>query len=172
MNADLFNLCLFGFSYYGENKEAIRMFRLCNPRERKEFAGYMFDRFGIAKQNFAGFELYAGDKGRLFLGTPCRFQMNFISIGIQAARFGRRPKPSSALLRAFGSCIKKNRISLTKENAVKYMKGENLAVQSTEATEGYVALFYNEYCLGCGLLRNHEMKNMLPKAKRTEVKYM
>jgi NOL1/NOP2/fmu family ribosome biogenesis protein len=40
------------------------------------------------------------------------------------------------------------------------------------ASDGYVLLVHRDQPLGCGLLRGDSIRNMLPKAKRLELKFI
>nr|MDO8079581.1 hypothetical protein [Candidatus Freyarchaeota archaeon] len=63
-----------------------------------------------------------------------------------------------------GKKAKKNIIEIDHDKAVKWMKGENLKVESK--AQGYVILKWKNYYLGCGKLKNGTIKNYVPKDRR------
>ncbi len=134
---------------------------------------YFEDRFGIAKENFAAFELYKGPKGKIYLGPKDLIQKpDIASLGLLIARAHGTIKPTSNFLQMFGHKASKNIINLSKMEAAAYAKGDDLKVESVGASDGYVLLRYSNCSLGCGLLKGNIITNLLPKAKRQELKYL
>ncbi len=143
------------------------------PGQREMVLGYLEDRFGIDRRHFSGFEFYLASKGRLFLGPksiPGRLKP--VSVGILVARIGKTVKPSTNLLQLFGRHASRSIVDLSREQALSYLKGEDLRVTDNKTTDGYVLLNYLDFPLGCGMLKNSIIKNMLPKAKRIEAKFL
>ncbi len=145
-------------------------------RERAAVLDYLEERFGIGRRHFDAFGLYMGSKGRLFLG-PKRVpgQVRPVSVGILAARIGKAVKPTTNLLQLFGRYATRNVVQLSKEQAIAYLNGDDLKVSEKEtrkATEGYVLLKYLGFSLGCGMLKEGTVRNLLPKAKRMEAKFI
>ncbi|MEM2144021.1 MAG: hypothetical protein QW279_01565 [Candidatus Jordarchaeaceae archaeon] len=64
-----------------------------------------------------------------------------------------------------GKKAKKNIIEINYDEAEKWMKGENLKIESE--TQGYVILKWKNYYLGCGELKKGTIKNYVPKDRRT-----
>lgn len=141
--------------------------------QREAVLGYLEERFGIGQQHFSGFGLYMGSKGRVFLG-PKRIPgpATPVSVGILIARISGSVKPSTNLLQLFGRHATRNVMELSKDEAIRYLNGEDLRVSEKKVTDGYVLLQYLEFPLGCGMLKKGVIKNMLPKAKRMQPKFL
>lgn len=141
--------------------------------QREMVLGYLEDRFGIDRKHFSDFEFYMASKGRVFLGPksiPGRLKP--VSVGILVARMSGSVKPSTNLLQLFGSHASRGIVDLSKEQALRYTRGEDLRLTDNKTTDGYVLLKYLDFPLGCGMLKNSIIKNMLPKAKRIEAKFL
>jgi len=134
--------------------------------------GYLEKRFGIPASVFAEHEFYAASKGRVYIGPKKAIsEPNVVSVGMLAARISRTVKPSTNLLQLFGRHATKNTIKLDRENTLKYVRGEDIEVE-TDATGGYVLLAYKGSPIGCGFLEKGSVKNLLPKAKRAQLKFL
>ena len=141
--------------------------------QREMVFGYLEDRFGIDRKHFSGFEFYMASKGRVFLGPksiPGRLKP--VSVGILIARMGGSVKPSTTLLQLFGRHASRSIADLPKEQALRYIRGEDLRLTDNGITDGYILLKYLDFPLGCGMLKKGIVKNMLPKAKRMEAKFL
>lgn len=134
---------------------------------------YLEGRFGLDPELFSGSGFYLASKGRVYLGPQQSIpKPRIVTIGLLVARVGENIKPTTNLLQAFGRHVKKNSIALSREQTLAYARGEDISPDAGDATEGYVLLSYEGHPLGCGLLKDGTIKNMLPKAKRTELKYL
>ena len=134
---------------------------------------YFFERFGIEKAVFDGFGIYAGLKGKIYLGPKKLIEKpNLVTPGVLIARDLKTVKPSTNFIQLFGHLAKKNFVELSKDDAVRFMKGEDLALEKTDAENGYVVVRYENYSLGCGFLEDKNLRNQVPKAKRVEVTYL
>ena len=150
------------------------MIKKCPSKKQRLVFNYLEKRFGIKRDSFNDFNLYTEEKGKIFLG-PKTFINRCISIGLVIARIDNSIEPSNNLLQTFGKYDKKNFILLNKEDALSYIKVEDLEFlqdEIKEATEGYVLLKYSNFPLGCGLLKGKHLKNMLPKAKRLKLEFL
>lgn len=152
------------------------MIEPCAANDKTLTLEYLKHRYGLAPELFVDFEFYASANGRIILGPkqidPC---LSPDTAGLLIARIGNTVKPSTNLLQLFGTLITKNFVALDRENAVRYIKGLDLEVTAAEigeTTEGYVLLKCLTFPLGCGLLQGSHIKNMLPKAKRLDVRFL
>ena len=141
-----------------------------------KFLDYLFERFGIPHHVFDEYGFYSASRGRIYIGPKsCPPKLNPVSMGLLAARSGETFKPSTNLLQLFGGYATKNIVNLGKENALKYAKGEDVEPTSNEqgnASQGYVIVSYIGSAMGCGFLKDSKIKNMIPKAKRIELKFL
>jgi NOL1/NOP2/fmu family ribosome biogenesis protein len=137
---------------------------------------YLEERFGLESAHFDGFGLYLASKGRVYLGPKNLIGgPRIVTLGLLIARIGGAVKPSTNLLQLFGRKVTRNFIELTREEAISYAKGGDVALSDrhvTASTDGYILLRYQYLPLGCGLLKGKTVKNMLPKAKRLELRYL
>ena len=147
-----------------------------SSKKKRMILEYFEGHFGIKPGILNSFGFYAGLKGRIFLGPKKAIDRpSIVSLGILIARINGSIKPSTNLFHMFGTHVKKNFVSLTKKHAVQYIHGDDLelsAAEINEAEEGYILVKYLNFPLGCGLLKENRIKNMLPKAKRLDVKFI
>ncbi len=137
---------------------------------------YLERRFDLPATLFDDFEFYASANGRIILGPKeIDSVLNPDAAGLLIARIGNTVKPSTNLLQAFGGNIKRNALQLGREQAARYIKGLDLDAtpeEIGETTDGYVLVKHLNFPLGCGLLQAGHVKNMLPKAKRIDIKFL
>jgi NOL1/NOP2/fmu family ribosome biogenesis protein len=137
---------------------------------------YLEERFGLARSLFDDYGLYMASKGRIYLG-PKRVPdlPKIATIGLLVARVNVTVKPSTNLLQAVGKRVTRSILDVTKEQALIYAKGSDFKADKAAfegITDGYVLVRYEGAPLGCGLLQKGMVKNMLPKAKRLELKFI
>jgi hypothetical protein len=132
---------------------------------------YFAERFGIEKAAFDGYGLYMGSRGRVYLGPEKLTEKpSIIAPGMLVARIAGAIKPSTNFIQMFGHLAVKNVISLSREQAARFAKGDDLECE--EGSDGYVILSYAGQPLGCGMLKGKNLKNLLPKSRRQELKYL
>lgn len=141
---------------------------------QSEVLEYLESRFGLAPENFREHRFYLASRERLYLGPKhVPDDRRIATLGILVARASSSIKPTTNLLQLFGSMITRNFLALDAKQAASFAKGEDLQVGDTQgATDGYVLLRYLDIPLGCGLLRGKGVKNMLPKARRLEIRFL
>lgn len=151
------------------------MLAVLHEKQKSELLEFIKERFEINENVFTDHEFYSGHKGKVFLGPTNIGLDNYLSVGFEIARLGRKIKLSSSFAQLFGLHAKKNALYLTKENAINYMNGYSLILENSETescSNGLVFVFYQGLALGSGLLVDTSLKNMLPKAKRTEIRFI
>lgn len=132
---------------------------------------YFMERFGIDPSNFDDYGLYMGSRGRVFLGPKKLIDKPpVVAPGILVARVSETIKPTSNFIQLFGRLASRNVVRLNREQARNFAMGSDLDVPP--GSDGYVIVSYGKEPLGCGLLKGREIKNLLPKAKRQELKYL
>jgi len=147
------------------------------PQEAKAMVlGYLEERFGLSPDEFKGFGLYMASKGRVYLGPERAIgSPRIVCVGVTIARLSGAVKPSTNLIQLFGRQMSRNMVALENKEALSYAKGEDLLLPAERlghVTPGYVALTYLGIPLGCGLLKDGSIRNMLPKAKRLELRFI
>jgi NOL1/NOP2/fmu family ribosome biogenesis protein len=137
---------------------------------------YFEERFGLDRSLFGGYRLYLASKGRVYLGPKRVPDMPKIAtIGLMVARVSGQVKPSTNLLQAMGMHVGKSAVELERGQAIRYARGEDIvfapdAAKAAGASDGYLLLRYLGKQLGCGFLKDGVIRNMLPKAKRLEIR--
>jgi len=148
------------------------MITSCSTKNRKDVLEYFEEHFNVGKEIFSGYELYEDNKGRIFLGQQnIPKDLRIISPGLQIATIDKTVKPSTTLLQIIGKKITKNTLHLTREKAIHFIKGEDIEIKN-ETVQGYVLLKYKEHPLGCGHYKNGIIKNMLPKGRKINIKFI
>lgn len=147
-----------------------------DKEERKELLSMVSDRFSIPLDEFREFNLYAGEKGKLFLLH--KHAANFVqavhgvvTAGLPFGRVDRAFKPSTNFLQLFGKKATTGFISISREEAIKFAEGQDLTLKE-ESGDGYVLVNFEGEPIGCGLLRGKELKCTIPKAKRLKLSYL
>lgn len=146
-----------------------------NPR-LSDVLEYLEKRFGLDRSIFAEHSFYIASKGRIYLGPKHAIgSPRIVTLGLLIARADGSIKPTTNLLQIFGRSVTRNALNLEKGQAIAYAKGEDIKVDKTQhadVSDGYVLLKYGNHPLGCGLIKSGVIKNMLPKAKRLEIKFL
>ncbi|HLD57455.1 MAG TPA: hypothetical protein VJA47_04060 [archaeon] len=142
--------------------------------DKQEILGYLEERFGLDSGLFGGLEFLEESKGRVFITTKDVAKIvggvRPVTVGLLFCRLGEHSiKLSSNITQLFGNKATKNIVFLSEVEAKKFIEGEDLEIQKTEATDGYVIVKHKDYPLGVGLLKEGAIKNMLPKAKRIKI---
>ncbi|MBI5228093.1 hypothetical protein HY988_05880 [Candidatus Micrarchaeota archaeon] len=156
------------------------MIENCNKQEKLLVLEYLKERFGIEADLFSNYEFYSGGQGRVYLAPSGISNIQkIVTVGLSVARTSSTVKPTTNFFQSFGSFVKKNIVLPSKEKTLKYLKGEDFQLDELEmnsSTEGYVMIQYksgnNTFFLGCGLFQNNWIKNVLPKEKRLDIKFI
>lgn len=130
-----------------------------------------------AERAFRGFEekffqtplngmLHTLGDGRMFLvpvGMPDLTGLSILRLGVELGAWdGKIFKPAHALAMALGASAKR-KISLSREESERYLRGEPL---QTELAEGWCAVCVEGFPLGLGKCVGGTVKNHLPKGLR------
>jgi NOL1/NOP2/fmu family ribosome biogenesis protein len=81
-------------------------------------------------------------------------------------------KPSTNFLQIYGAMAIKNVVYLNKELSYEYSKGKSIEIEKSNAFidektfKKFVAVCFNNHCLGCGFLVENKLINQIPKARR------
>jgi len=146
------------------------MIALCPPELKARVSEYLHERFGLDSVILAPYELYAGPNGRILLGPKTDFDPALVdTAGILIARIQRTVKPSTHLFQMFGHHVTANIVRLDRENVPRYCRGEHFALSPEEigdSTRGFVMVAFGDLTLGCGLLKDGQLENQLPKQYR------
>ena len=137
---------------------------------------YLESRFGIDKSVFSKVKFYLGSRSRLYIvNESIEIAQYAVTAGLLVARVPKFVKPSTNFLQAFERSITKSKLQLNRTLTQKYISGEDITLDSDSSatpTNGYVAVFYDSYCLGCGFLKDGVVRNVLPKEKHLNLKFL
>lgn len=147
------------------------MIEPCPDEVVEEVLAALQGRFGIDPEALAERSFWQGTSERVFLGPPD------VPDGVEpvtgATLLCRRQatvKPSTDFLQAFGDLVERNLVLLDDDQARRYVAGEDLdrgEVEEVEARTGWVLVRDEQgRNLGCGLLREEMVENVVPKGRR------
>ena len=144
-----------------------------SAKEKKKIFKYFKERFNMEKSIFDKLGFYKNTKGIISVGPKSIIQnTRVVSSGISILRMNGELKPTTAFFQTFGKYVKKNFIELNRENAIRYISGEDLFIEAKDITRGYVMIMYKEFPLGCSSFKNNKLKNMIPKSRRIKLEYI
>jgi len=135
----------------------------------REALKYLKERFGIPEDAFREYALV--DYGDIWIttkeaaGLPLK---TWRRKGVRLVRvFKKGFKFTTTGMQTFGKYAKKNIIELqNKEEALNFLKGQDIKITETDAIEGQVIVKFCEDILGSGLYRHGKIKNQIPKGRR------
>ncbi|WXG40033.1 MAG: hypothetical protein WED07_04300 [Candidatus Freyarchaeum deiterrae] len=118
------------------------------------------------------FKFREAGKNKVYAYKECtNLEKQSIEIVHYGVYFGRFDKDGLRLsiegAQLIGKEAKRNIIEIDHNKAVKWMKGEDLKIES--GAQGYVILKWKNYYLGCGEIKNGTIKNHLPKDRRITI---
>lgn len=130
------------------------------------------DRFQIPTEVFDDATFYESSGDRVFLGPDeLPDGVEPVTGATLCCRLHATVKPSTDFLQAFGHLVDKNVVVLDGEQARRYVAGEDLPrgeVDDGETTTGWVHVRMVDgetLELGCGLLREDVLENVVPKGR-------
>lgn len=138
-----------------------------NTRERKELFKQLEEQFGCTES--LDFIFFENSQDKIFLlskeyaGLDLHgLRVNNLGLYfVKREREGLRPSIEGAQL----IHAKKNVLALDKKQAEQWMQGEDIPF---EGDAGFVILKKDGDVLGCGMLRNNILRNMVPKERRLQ----
>lgn len=138
-------------------------------KEKRTLLKKIQERFGIEENIFKNLKIHYRSKERIYLGPkyiPLRPKV--VSPGILIFRGN---KPTSNFFHIFGNKVKKNFLEVNTTQAKEYIEGKDLEIK-TNIEEGYILIKYKSIPLGCALLKNNKIRNLLPKQKRLDIAFI
>jgi len=76
-------------------------------------------------------------------------------------------KPTTYFLQLIQDKITKNKIHLNEKEFKALLNNE--MIEKNMGEKGYVALFYNERCIGCGFYKDNLISTRIPKGRAQEL---
>jgi len=137
---------------------------LSNRGERMDISAevkkHLKEQFGVENIDL---QFEEKGKGRIYAFRACN-KFKAVSKGIYFATLekdGLRLSIEGSFIA--GRLATKNVVEVSREQALKWMRGENLEIN---AEGNYIILRYGNYFLGCGKHRKGEILNFVPKNRR------
>ena len=153
--------------------------RKMNTKETEGMFEKLKERFGLDPKLFQDYDFFINTKNKIFILNKTSSKLvesypkRLMNVGILFARKDAVIKPTSNMLQIFGHSARKNIIELNRPRARIYIEGFDIDFrEEISAVDGYVILRYGNNTLGCGLLKDFALKNVIPKAKRMRLKYL
>ena len=144
-------------------------------KEREEALSYFCERFGLSKDIFSELGLFQTER-KIYVLTNAGLHDHLFPSSETAGLAFLRPngvfKPTTDFLQLVGKLARKNFVELSREDAERYIHGEDLDLSKKEVAldPGYVIVKYKGYVLGCANFKEGNMKNQLPKSRRMRLK--
>ena len=135
---------------------------------RREVLRFLQERFGIPPEAFEGLEFTYTQKA-VWVSTPeAALDFGFIQRrGIRLLRvYKGRFRITTAGAMLFGRWIKKNKVEVPEELALKFMAGEDIKVEAEGLEPGQVVVFWEGFAVGTGLYKDGVIKNQVPMGRR------
>ncbi len=133
---------------------------------REQIENMLKEQFGVEKIDLNFKEM---GKRRIYAYTNCEpeFKLRKVSQGIYFGtieRDGLRLSIEGSFL--VGPKAKKNVVEVSKEEAQKWMEGDDLELDERVLPGTYVILKFGSYFLGCGRMKGNKIINFVPKNRR------
>lgn len=134
------------------------------------------ERFGIAPDEFAGFVLYQGSKGKVYAHHELAPELPGAAIvGLHIATVAKTVKPATNFVQIFGETFTRNVITVSTKTAKELISGMETLLLDTipeNVTNGYIALACDSQPFMCGLLKDGVVRSMLPKSRRRALEFI
>lgn len=139
--------------------------RFLNSKEKKELFEQLEEQFGVKLKLDCLFFENSQDKIFILSKDYAKIDTKGLRVNNKGMYFAKREREGLRLTIEGAQILnpKKNIILLNKEQAELWMTGEDIAMQGDQ---GFVVLFFEEDILGCGMLKNNILRNMVPKERR------
>ncbi|MBI5798114.1 hypothetical protein HZA98_04390 [Candidatus Woesearchaeota archaeon] len=136
-----------------------------NTREKKEIYKTLEEQFGSTEKLDYAFFQNSQDKIFFMSNDYAKLNTNGLRINNRGMYFATKERDGIRLSIEGAQLIKptKNVIHLDKKQVELWMKGEDIPM---EGSNGYVIIQHEKDILGCGMLKNNTLRNMVPKERR------
>ncbi len=139
-----------------------------NEAPRPEVLNYLAARFGVSPPTLAGTAFSESSDGEIWISSDA-------PAGLRAPRppglraFRRTPsglKPTSAFLVAIGPAVVSGRADVDAASLEQLLLGHRIPLGGDD---GYVALAYDGYVVGCGAISDGILQSLIPTGRRREL---
>lgn len=138
---------------------------------RGEVLDFFDDRFGVPPETFEGHSFWEKGAGSVWVVSGDEPDpIDVEALGLRLLRTGGRHwKPTTDGVQRFGASITRNRIELDHDQARRFVRGEDQAIE-WDGDWGYLvattAMAGESTVLGVGLYTHGELASNIPKARR------
>ncbi|HIH15001.1 MAG: hypothetical protein QT08_C0003G0008 [archaeon GW2011_AR17] len=139
--------------------------RFLNSKERKELFQKLEEQFAAKPEIDCLFFENSQDKVFLLSKDYASFDVQALRVNNRGMYFAKREREGLRLTIEGAQLLKarKNVVLLDKKQAELWMLGEDIPM---EGNQGFIILQHGEDILGCGMLKNNILRNMVPKERR------
>ena len=136
-----------------------------NSKEKKELFHQLKEQFGMTKELDVLFFENSQDKIFALSKDFAKIDTQGLRINNSGMYFAKKEREGLRLSIEGAQLldVHKNIIPVNKAQAELWMKGEDIPFQGDQ---GFVLLEHEEDILGCGMLKNNLLRNMVPKERR------
>ncbi len=139
--------------------------KVLNSREKKALYKQLEEQFGVTEK--LPYLFLENTKDKIFLLSPdfANLNVNNLNVNNKGLYFAKKERDGLRLSIEGAQLIKpkKNIISLNDKESHLWMMGKDVPM---EGHKGYVIVKFNNDILGCGILKNNILRNMVPKERR------
>lgn len=137
----------------------MRNLRILNTRERMRVLDELSSRFGPDRMLFAGCSLMEDDSEIWVIKTSCLKQdlsgLDVESLGMMLARKKPLLEPTVNALQMFSSKTEKNAIQLSRQDALKFIRGLDIDVQKPD---GLYVVRHSKNALDLGVVEDKKLR--------------
>lgn len=131
-----------------------------------EVVGLWQSRFGIPEKAFAGYRFFRKAQSVWMISDYELPNLSYEALGMRIMNLKDRPwKPTTCALQILGKHATKNLVHLNEAQAMIFLQGKSLPIESN-LEPGYVVVLYRDEVLGCGLNSGKMLVSQLPKERR------
>ncbi|MEK6848176.1 MAG: tRNA pseudouridine(55) synthase TruB [Nanoarchaeota archaeon] len=148
--------------------------KIISKKEKERILNKLKEDYGIGQINGTLLETGKG-KIRLFTGNLAQEEVNRIIFNIRTEMIGiylakkdeNETRISFDSLSLFRNEVSKSVIEISDEDAKIWGNGEEIGTDAQNKNNGFVIIRNNGNLLGCGKIKDGQIKNFVPKERRT-----
>lgn len=147
--------------------------KILNSREIKELMKKINNQWGFSEK--LDYVFLKNNKNKVFIVNKDISKIDFEklrinSIGLYFCEVSDKIRLSIEGSQIIGPKSSKNICEIDDEQAKKWIKGENIVVNPPKENSGFQIIKKGKDFLGTGMLKNNEILNFVPKARRVNIK--
>jgi len=141
------------------------------PSSESKSWKYLEERFGVKRKEITKYKIIERSGDYWIVSKNFGTVKNDLEIDTAGLRLLRKTgiglKPTTYALQLLENQIKKNIVTLEKNELLKLLKREKMIPRKLDE-EGYVALKYKGRIIGCGMYKDNVVSSRIPKGRSKE----